>query len=318
MFKPDGKYPIELHSFLAEQNKTWELCRSNYDALKRVLTKEFTIDGNIVRVQFNPARLTSTSAKVDSASITARKCFLCRENRPPEQNDFHLDEQFYVLVNPFPIFPEHFTVTLKDHLPQEIGGRIKELLRITSELTAEYIVFYNGPKCGASAPDHFHFQAGNKDFLPLFDADGIKSENILWSKKFQSASAKGIDDGLRKFVLIESPDRADAEELFVLFDSAYRRHRKDSAEPLYNLVCAKEGEAYKLVVLLRAKHRPGYYFAEGPEQVLLSPASVDVCGVCITPREEDFNKVNEVMLKNIFSEVFISREELISSGEIKI
>ncbi|NUN08355.1 MAG: DUF4922 domain-containing protein [Ignavibacteriaceae bacterium] len=316
MFKPDGNYPLQLHGFLRDQNKIWTLSRENYEALKNVQTHTFDVEGNVVKVQFNPARMTSTSAKVDAASISTRRCFLCRENRPPEQNDFHLDEDFYVLVNPYPIFPEHFTIPLKEHLPQLIEGRIMELVRITSELTDEYVVFYNGPKCGASAPDHFHFQAGNKDFLPVFEKGGIKKEKSIWTKSLFSAEVSGIDDGLRKYILIESGSPESITAVFTHFDQAYRDFRDDDTEPLYNLVCARDGDNFRLLVLLREKHRPSYYFAEGLGQILLSPASVDVCGVCITPRQEDFYKVKEEIIKEIFNEVFISSDQLKKLEEI--
>lgn len=316
MFTPDGNYPIELHEFLKEQNRTWEMCGKNYEALRNVLTHEFLVEGNLIRIQYNPGRLTSTSAKVDPASINNRKCFLCRENRPAEQHDFHLDDEFFVLVNPFPIFPEHFTIPLKEHLPQFIEGRIYELVRIASELTDEYVVFYNGPQCGASAPDHFHFQAGNKNFLPVFNEGGIRKDKSLWSKELFSAQVSGIDDGLRKYILIESASTDSITAVFTHFDIAYREHREEEAEPLYNLVCARDGSNYKLLVLLRSQHRPSYYFLEGIGQIMLSPASVDVCGLCITPRQEDFTKVRAEIIKEIFNEVFISSDELRKLQEI--
>ena len=152
---------------LQQQRMVWELLRKGYDSLQSVKTKVFEFDGFQVKVQFNPGRMTSTAAKVDPNSIRERKCFLCTDNLPPAQRGIPCDGDYLVLCNPFPIFPEHFTIASLHHTPQVIRDSFAAFLQITRDLGARYTVFYNGPRCGASAPDHLHFQAGNRSFLPI-------------------------------------------------------------------------------------------------------------------------------------------------------
>ena len=120
-----------------------------------------------MKVQFNPGRYISTSAKVDEKSINDRKCFLCPANLPEEQKGILYEEEYLILGNPFPIFPEHFTIPNINHVPQQIKNNFPLMLKLTKDLSKHYVVLYNGPKCGASAPDHFHFQAGTKNFMPI-------------------------------------------------------------------------------------------------------------------------------------------------------
>jgi len=159
------KLNIQISSLLAEQKKSWKLARDNYAGLKTVRTKSFSFGDFEVKVQFNPARIVSSGAKVDAKTIAERKCFLCADNRPAEQRAVEFGD-YEILVNPFPIFPEHFTIPRKEHVDQQIKPYFADMLQL-AEVLDDYLIFYNGPRCGASAPDHMHFQAGTKDFLPL-------------------------------------------------------------------------------------------------------------------------------------------------------
>ncbi|MDE5661767.1 MAG: DUF4922 domain-containing protein, partial [Muribaculaceae bacterium] len=158
-----------VNTFIAQQVAEWPQAAGNYDALKGVEVKEIALPGWTIKVQFNPARMVSSAAKVDAASLKARKCFLCAENRPDVQRGIDWEENYTILVNPFPIFPRHLTIPDKRHTDQLIAGRAADMMRLATALEG-YTVFYNGPRCGASAPDHMHFQAGNSDFLTLGDA----------------------------------------------------------------------------------------------------------------------------------------------------
>lgn len=168
----------QLKSLLTEQKENWELARTNFAGLKTVRTKSFNFGDFEVKVQFNPARIVSSGAKVDAKTIAERKCFLCTENRPAEQTAVDAGD-YLVLVNPFPIFPEHFTIPRKEHVDQQIKPYFADMLELAEALD-DYLIFYNGPRCGASAPDHMHFQAGTKNFLPLVnDYKRLKDTQII-------------------------------------------------------------------------------------------------------------------------------------------
>lgn len=155
-----------IHHLLTGQLASWETARNNYAALSGVRVKELNVNGILYKVQFNPARIVSSGAKVDAKSILERKCFLCPANLPPVQKGIPFGGHYNILVNPFPIFPRHLTVPELAHTPQRIATRFTDMLELAEALT-DYTIFYNGPKCGASAPDHAHFQAGNKGFMPI-------------------------------------------------------------------------------------------------------------------------------------------------------
>ena len=183
----------KAHALLEQQKGAWEMLRNGYDTLRTVRTRVFEFDGFQVKVQFNPGRLTSTVAKVDAASIKERKCFLCTENLPPAQRGIPSDGDYLVLCNPFPIFPEHFTISSVRHTPQLIRDSFGTLLNLTRDLGSRYTVLYNGPRCGASAPDHLHFQAGNRSYLPI-DAE----YQALKTDRRSSALRNRFPPGLRR------------------------------------------------------------------------------------------------------------------------
>lgn len=294
------------------QQQNWEMLKKGAASLSSVETKTFPFDGFRIKVQFNPGRITSTSAKVDAKSIKERKCFLCVENLPDEQKGILYEDEFLILCNPFPIFPEHFTLSSISHKPQSIKENFHSFLSFAKNLSKYYTVFYNGPRCGASAPDHLHFQAGNKFFMPIDnDFHQIKNESgtiIFENEKFSTAA---VDDGLRKFISIETPDAEEACRCFNYVYDSFKELSGLNDEPMMNIVSTFEEEfGWRILIFLREKHRPQSYFAEGDENLLLSPASVDVGGVCITPLEKDFQKISADNLKSIFREVFISEDKL--------
>jgi len=306
-------YSCEALKLITEQKKEWEACGNGYASLSSVQVKTFQFDGYSIKVQYNPGRMTSTSAKVDPKSIKERKCFLCYNNLPKEQRGLDWKENYIILVNPFPIFPEHFTIPSKNHLPQEIKNSFKLLNELSYDLRERYTVFYNGPKCGASAPDHIHFQAGLKGFMPIeeeFETIVKKHGKVISEQN--GLKVTGVDDGLRKFLAIESANSKEISDFFKKFLDMYSDSEE---EPMLNVLSDFSGDMWRVVVFLRKKHRPGVYFAEGEERILLSPASVDVGGVCIVPREEDFDKITRENLTEIFHEVFITGEELESLAE---
>lgn len=305
---------IEVNNFsnaaarLSEiQKEQWPMLKAGFKSLDTVRSKSFQFDGYKIKAQFNAGRMTSTSAKVDPKSISERKCFLCAENLPPEQKGILYNDKYIILCNPFPIFPTHFTLTYKEHTPQRIIDTFSDMLDLSKDLSKHYSVIYNGPRCGASAPDHLHFQAGNKYFMPIDDEfHQIKNEYGKVIFEDDNLSFFAVDDGIRKFISIESLDKKLVVKIFNKFYKTYSELMNAEQEPLMNLVSFYEEEyGWRVIIFLRAKHRPAVFFAEDETQMLVSPAAIDLSGVCIFPREEDFNRVTKEMIANIFKEVFV-------------
>jgi len=289
------------------QKEQWQMLSDGCDSLETVKSKSFQFDGFKIKVQFNTGRMTSTSAKVDPKSISERKCFLCIENLPSEQKGVLYNDKYIMLCNPFPIFSEHFTLTYKEHKPQRIIDTFTDMLYLSKDFSKYYSVIYNGPRCGASAPDHLHFQAGNKFLMPIDDEfHQIKNEYGKQIFEDDTLSVFAIDDGLRKFISIESLDKELVVNTFNKFYKTYSELMNEEQEPMINIVSFYEEEyGWRIIIFLRAKHRPAVFFAEDKSKMLVSPAAIDLGGVCVFPREEDFNRITKEMIEKIFKEVFV-------------
>ena len=291
---------------LSEQLNEWPLAQTNYQALSAVCVKELHVGGIAYKVQYNPARITSSGAKTDAQSIQARKCFLCASNRPTEQRGIPFKEHYEVLVNPYPIFPKHLTIPDTTHTEQCIEGRIHDMLELAQQLP-DFTIFYNGPQCGASAPDHMHFQAGSRGFMPIeTDWKERKGEKVVQQG---DATLWRMDDAPRNTLVIESACIDDAERLFNIIYQNLPTLPADE-EPMMNLLAMYDEGEWILFILLRRKHRPSCYTAQGNERLLCSPASVDLGGVLILPIAEDFEKITDEMAENIVSEVCLSAEKV--------
>lgn len=297
----------QIKNLLDSQIVDWELAKNNYKGLESVKVKEFSFGGFSIKVQFNPSRIISTSAKVDAKSIQERKCFLCKENLPKEQTGIDYKNEYIILVNPFPIFPEHFTIPKVDHNPQRIKENFEDILDLSKDLQDRYAVFYNGPKCGASAPDHMHFQAGIKNFMPVdYEFESIQKITLSNSDNLKISYTENY---LRNFISLESPDKYQITNAFnKVYDSIEQVEAKDD-EPMMNVVASYQNDEWRIIVFPREKHRPSHYFEEGEKQILLSPASVDLGGVCITPREDDFNRITKRDIKDILTQVGVGKEK---------
>ena len=300
----------KAHALLEQQKGVWELLRNGYDTLRTVRTRAFDFDGFQIKVQFNPGRLTSTVAKVDAASIKVRKCFLCTENLPPAQRGIPCEGEYLVLCNPFPIFPEHFTISSVRHTPQLIRDSFAALLQLTRDLGSRYTVFYNGPRCGASAPDHLHFQAGNRSHLPI-DAEYDLVKEKLGSRLVHSAflRAYGLDNYLRRHITFESPDATLLQRAFGALYEVLQDGGPAGEEPMMNILGFYTNGEWRIHVFPRAKHRPAFYFKEGDEKLLISPAAVELGGICTTPREQDFERVTREHIMEMYYEVCVSADK---------
>lgn len=296
-------------ALLSQQRETWPLLQNGYAGLANVETRTFEFDGYVVKVQFNPGRITSSSAKVDDRSIRERKCFLCLPHLPPEQRGVAFGDSYVLLCNPFPIFPEHFTIPHRDHVQQRIEGSFGALLDLAQAMGDRYTLFYNGPRCGASAPDHLHFQAGLKGFMPI-DAEypgiiGRYGQVVLGAQDLRCIAVEGYQ---RRFIALESRSRAVLQEVFTGLLARLKLVTSETEEPMLNILASYE-DGWRVLVFPRARHRPSFFFAEGDEKLLISPAAVDLGGVCITPLEKDFHKVTREHLMTMFEEVMLGKAE---------
>ena len=298
-----NNYSEQVEKLIEQQLVVWQTPRDNYAALQNVEVKEFKVKRSTIKVQFNPARIVSSAAKVDNKSLKERKCFLCAANRPEVQEGIAWGENYTILINPFPIFPKHLTIPCNDHTDQRILARIGDMMAIAKDLPG-YTLFYNGPKCGASAPDHMHFQAGNRGFL------GFETDYLAADKKeviSNAGATLSLLSGLANAAfLIETVEIDAATELFVTLYNALEIPEGEE-EPMLNILCWSEEGKWKVAVFPRRKHRPACYSAEGDANILISPASVDMGGVFITPLEKDFKKITADDLEQILDEVCLDQ-----------
>ena len=354
----------QVNELFEQQLSVWEMARNNFEGLKTVQIREFDFDGFGVKVQFNPARMVSSGAKVDAKTIAQRKCFLCAANRPEVQRGIEWRD-YDILINPFPIFTRHLTIPRREHVDQRLVPYISDMFDLARELT-DFVVFYNGPKCGASAPDHMHFQAGNADFLPLVgDYFALKAKGQCTMHNAQctidGADIYTIDDYLRVVYCIESCDRDALCQAFMKLYNSWVK--EEGVEPMMNVVCLykestvngqqsmveplrpadtltlsssslqgimqaslpsalassvsspKTGEEYSgqqstegkwyLFIIPRGAFRPWQYTAEGDKQLLVSPATVEVSGLFITPVKEHFERITKEDVVDILEQCSI-------------
>ena len=295
----------ELNDFFHNQLNQWKDVAKRFEELVGVQTREV---GSAL-AQFNPARLVSTGAKIDKATLAKRPCFLCEKNRPKEQIVLPFGSDFDILVNPFPILPVHFTIPSRHHQQQAIADnyvQIHRLLRAYPQL----MVFYNGPKCGASAPDHLHFQAGTSGILPLQrDWKRFYESSVPLLKLNDVEGIYEIKDYICPVLAIVSHTEKHDVELFSRLYEALPM-KEDETEPMMNIVVWRSGEAFISVVFPREKHRPDCYSAGGEEQCLVSPGSLDMAGLMILPRQSDFEGMTAERAKAILREVSLSDEAM--------
>ena len=304
--KADIMEDSSISRFFNRQLEMWEDARHRFRDLKHVEVRQLS---DQLKVQFNPARIVSTGAKIDKHTLGERPCFLCERNRPKEQMTKQIDDHFQLLVNPFPILPVHFTIPATKHQPQSIYRHYGEMHRLLS-LHSELMVFYNGPKCGASAPDHLHFQAGTSGVLPLQTNWQRLSRNLTDVISLNDEEKISVlrDFLVPAFVIISKSEDSDEE----LFHRLYRSMpmRGDESEPMMNIIAWRKGDEFISIVIPREKHRPDAYFAEGEAQMMVSPGALDMAGLIITPREEDFSKINLDKATALLRECGISAEKM--------
>ena len=303
--------------FIENQLAKWQTARTNHEALNQIETRRFELAGNTITVQFNPARAVSTCAKVDKSSIEARKCFLCPENKPNEQDEIiiSLDEPFSLRINPYPILPGHLTISSLKHQDQVLADKTirqlpgKLISWLEEYFASGYVLFYNGAKCGASAPDHFHFQAVKQSDVPVIQQwerlmetavreKEIKTENGNTYSSFQITS---YICPIQVFICNHSTDIL--PEMINQYLESLPLHEGES-EPRYNLFAWQDKQrGFTMAYFPREEHRPACYTATRGEQLLVSPGALDMAGLLVTPRKEDFDRITESDITKIYKEV---------------
>jgi len=307
---------LKSEALLKQQKSSWPLVSENFGALDKIKIKKFEKNNYFLKIQFNPSRITSSSAKVDKKSIENRACFLCDTNLPEVQRGINYNDRYIILCNPYPIFKQHLTIPRIDHVPQSINSAFNDMIELSYDLRDNFFVFYNGPKCGASAPDHLHFQAGLKGATPLehFYYELLNDGQCI----FQNGNTKVdiVIEELFKFINIRSSSSDEIKNVFNKILSQLKKLQNLDEEPLLNIIAFHEKDYWNIFVIPRSKHRPDQFFLDGESKLLISPASVDVAGLLITPREKDFNILSLTDLNDIFNQVLFKDDSLERLKEI--
>jgi ATP adenylyltransferase/5',5'''-P-1,P-4-tetraphosphate phosphorylase II len=300
--EPDFRSLVE--GLARQQLAEWPMLRDAVAGLAQVEYKKLSVRASEVLAQFNPQRIVSTAAKVDAAAIEQRPCFLCAGNLPPEERGIAFGEDFVALYNPFPVLPQHLVITSRCHVPQTIEGNFGAMLDLALDLGGEFFVAYNGAACGASAPDHLHFQACERERLPII------REIEAWERLVLSNDSRIETFTLKDYRLNALIARGnDREALIEWFDRALKSLAEVTgaqSEPMINLVATRDGDRWTLIVFPRGKHRPDRYFAEGDAKLTVSPAAIDLSGVLVVPQPDHFAKITSRDAEEIYAEVTLS------------
>ena len=300
-------YSKVIDRLIAKQMRDWDVAGANYEALAGAVTRTLSLGEATITLQYNPERRRSSAAAIDKRSLSRRKCFLCTDNQPAKQKAVLWGDHYKIQVNPYPIFKRHLTIADLQHVPQQLTDRVGDMLSLAKALS-DFVIFYNGPQCGASAPDHAHFQAGTKGEMPLPDEMAHATTHLLADG---DEGFIGYVDSLgRSLFTIETSTQRAAEryalrllDLLPVPEGAY--------EPMVNALCwwNKTNRLWHLVIFPRRKHRPACY-GEGEGQLLLSPGAVDMGGLWPVPERKDFDILTPETIQALYDELSMTREDL--------
>ena len=320
-----------VHALLERQQTEWPQLAEARDRLKLIDWRIVRYADAELRLQHNPGRMASSAARTDTAAVARRPCFLCPEHQPAEQQSMWFCD-YRLQANPYPIFANHLTISARTHTPQLIGGELPLMLALARGLGSEFSMLYNGARCGASAPDHRHFQAGERGFLPLdTQYQALCSRHGRNLPSLRQCEVVGVDDGMRRMVLLVSDSAHDLSEAFDLLRQVLEQFGVEPThpstrtpsdrdltflnralstpdEPMMNLLLSYERGFWRLMVFLRSRHRPDAFFALDPDRVVFSPGAVDMGGVCIFPVARDFERVNGQELAAMLQQVALPQK----------
>jgi len=293
-----GSLPERLEALFDHQRKNFALFRQGEAGLATARSKSLYHKESQIIVQANPGRRKSTHARVDARSVSERPCFLCPGSMPADERGIDFGN-FIILPNPYPVLDRHCTIPVREHVPQLLDGRIPDMLSLTRALGPGMLVFYNGARCGASAPDHFHLQACTKEGVPLFAHPGVT----------------GVQDGVsvvesfaRSMLLFAETDTNRLVELIGHAIDALRRLNPGPDEPMFNLLASFEADRFLGALFPRRRHRPERFFAAEEKRLAISPAALEMAGVLVVAEADHFGRVDEDVALSIYEEVSIERE----------
>lgn len=298
----------EIEALYKDQFKHWPFLNNNYENLAGVRTRTIHLNGYHILIQYNPNRILSSSAKVDHQSINARPCFLCEKNRPEEQHGIMYDNGYILLINPYPVFSRHLTIPTVQHEPQAITGHFEKMLLLARDLE-QYVMIYNGPQCGASAPDHFHFQAVKTELLPVQN-DFSRGICLDSHGEWNGIAVYTWDKYLRNFITLKGKDMLAILHLFDRIYEIMNKSQVSAGEPMMNIIASFEQGNWVLHIYPRKRHRPVQFFEQGEKKILTSPGSIDLSGFFVMAREEDFNKITVDDIADIYQQVCLDVEDV--------
>lgn len=304
-----------VEALIEQQRQAWPLLREGYEALALSETRRVPVEESEVVVQHNPKRIRSTAASVDKASISGRRCFLCPENLPPEEKGIKYGDDLIILCNPFPVLDRHLSIVDCRHVEQKIENRFEALLMLAADLGSSYFVLYNGPECGASAPDHFHLQACSRALLPIEDdiragePEKIAHCSICEEAARDTSELFTLGNCGRSVIVLRGNDD---NEIASWFESVLGELPRQSRvrEPMLNVITTYEDGVWTVYLFPRSRHRPACFFAEGDDQLLVSPGAIDMAGVVVVPQHEHFLKIDGDRVAAIFAEVSCNEDDI--------
>jgi hypothetical protein len=303
-----GNLLARVDALIEQQRLTWPMLKEGYDALLEIEHKRVRVGESSVVVQHNPRRIRSTAAQVDKPSLAGRRCFLCADNLPPEEKGIAYGDDLVILCNPFPVLNRHLSIVHREHVEQKIDGNVETLLRMARDLSPDFFVLYNGPECGASAPDHLHFQACSREILPIEeDARGEEPTPVEGCHSCEETARQTLEvftlsGCVRSVIVFRGGDHAELATWIerVLGELSRASGRR---EPLVNCVCSHQGGLWTFYMFPRVRHRPSVFYADASERLLISPGAIDMAGVVVVPEHEHFQRVGREHLEAIFAEV---------------
>lgn len=309
----DQSLEAGVAALIDQQSETWPLLRAGCDAFAQIETKRVRVEESEVVIQHNPRRIRSTAAPVDKASVENRRCFLCPDNLPKEEKGIVYGDDLVILCNPFPVLDRHLSIVHCEHMPQQIEGNVEVLLSLAHDLGSSYFVLYNGPECGASAPDHLHFQACSRELLPieegLYEDEPVMVEDCNYCEETARNSFELFTlGGCGRSVVVFRGGNRDEVAHWVYEVIRELALQTDKTEPLINIICTYDPKRWTAYLFPRARHRPASFYGEGEQRLVVSPGAIDMAGVVVVPEREHFDKIDSEIVAAIFSEVSMNDE----------